>query len=475
MLVGRDKELQELAEKYDATRANGNTIYLDAYDSADLADWFILQQQPEKAEEILDLGLKMHPGNTTLLIEKSYFYLDNGKISEAELLASEINEPESDEVRILKACIAMKANHPQVAEFFLDELDEPNDLYNISDICYAYLEADLSNKAMEWLEKGKGLYDDEEAFLAVSADCYYAQEMYEEAITSFNKLIDINPYSPVYWLGLSKCHFVCDEFNQCIDACDYALVIDEEYAEAYFIRAQAFYELGNKEKALNDMEKSNQLGFFSNRNLSLFKCIKLMDETNYEEAIQVLLSALHEEPYNSGYVPEVKDSTIYFNIAQCYLEMNMLDKAKEYASRTIHENPKEIHAHLILGRIHFIENDSAAALNHFQEAIRISPTADTWNEIGKQAIEMGAIELAIKAFTTIKKLEPERELINEKLVYMYLISGNFDELRKLNEQLPVPFTNEEIETMKELLSTGEVEEIHKVAQIMSSKIIHKRN
>lgn len=475
MLVGRDKVLQQLADKYLETKANGNTIYLEAYDIADLADWFALQHQTEKAEEILDYGLKLHPGNSTLLIEKTYFYLDNGMISEAELLASEIDGPETDEIRILKACIAIKANQPRVAELLLDELDEPNDLYNISDICYAYLEANLTYKAMEWLKKGKGIYDEEEAFIAVSADCYFSQEMYKKAIVYYNKLIDINPYSPVYWLGLSKCHFFCEEYDLCIDACDYALVIDEEYGEVYFIRAQAFYELGNREKALSDMEKSNQFGFFSNRNLSLFKSIKLMDDANYEEAIHELQSAIHEESFNVGYVHEVKDSALYFNIAQCYLEMNKLDKAKEYASRTIQENPKEVNAYLILGRIHFLENDSTTALDYLQEALRISPTAETWNEIGKQAFDMGALDLAIKAFTTIKKLEPGWELINEKLVYIYLVSGKFEELRKLNEQLPIPFTDEEIETMKELLSTGELEEIQKVAQIMSNKIIHKRN
>ena len=39
LLSGRDKELQELAEQYEAAKAENKPIYLDADDLADLADW----------------------------------------------------------------------------------------------------------------------------------------------------------------------------------------------------------------------------------------------------------------------------------------------------------------------------------------------------------------------------------------------------------------------------------------------------
>jgi cytochrome c553 len=40
LLSGRDKELQELAEQYEAAKAENKPIYLDADDLADLADWY---------------------------------------------------------------------------------------------------------------------------------------------------------------------------------------------------------------------------------------------------------------------------------------------------------------------------------------------------------------------------------------------------------------------------------------------------
>ena len=47
LLSGRDKELQELAEQYEAAKAENKPIYLDADDLADLADWYAIAQKKQ--------------------------------------------------------------------------------------------------------------------------------------------------------------------------------------------------------------------------------------------------------------------------------------------------------------------------------------------------------------------------------------------------------------------------------------------
>ena len=48
LLSGRDKELQELAEQYEAAKAENKPIYLDADDLADLADWYAMHGKSER-------------------------------------------------------------------------------------------------------------------------------------------------------------------------------------------------------------------------------------------------------------------------------------------------------------------------------------------------------------------------------------------------------------------------------------------
>ena len=53
LLSGRDKELQELAEQYEAAKAENKPIYLDADDLADLADWYAMHGKSEQATEVV--------------------------------------------------------------------------------------------------------------------------------------------------------------------------------------------------------------------------------------------------------------------------------------------------------------------------------------------------------------------------------------------------------------------------------------
>lgn len=83
--------------------------------------------------------------------------------------------------------------------------------------------------------------------------------MIEEAIPLYNQLIDQNPYSAPYWFGLARCHFEDLNFDQAIDACDYALIGDDEFADAYVMKGHCFYQLGNEDAALECYQKAEQM------------------------------------------------------------------------------------------------------------------------------------------------------------------------------------------------------------------------
>ena len=76
LLSGRDKELQEMAEQYEAAKAENRTIYLDADDLADLADWYAVHHKYAMATEVVEYGLGIHPNNTVLLAEYAFLFLD---------------------------------------------------------------------------------------------------------------------------------------------------------------------------------------------------------------------------------------------------------------------------------------------------------------------------------------------------------------------------------------------------------------
>ena len=83
----QDKKLIEMADRYEMAKANGQPIYFDAEDFADLAEWYTRHNKYKSARILLEYALTLHPGNTSLLIELAYEHLDKRRVVEARKIA----------------------------------------------------------------------------------------------------------------------------------------------------------------------------------------------------------------------------------------------------------------------------------------------------------------------------------------------------------------------------------------------------
>ena len=77
LLPEKDRELIELAERFEAARSEQRSIYMDSEDLADLAEWYSRRNRFKHAADVIECGLKLHPDNTSLLVEKVYLHLDS--------------------------------------------------------------------------------------------------------------------------------------------------------------------------------------------------------------------------------------------------------------------------------------------------------------------------------------------------------------------------------------------------------------
>ena len=131
LLSGRDKELQEMAEQYEAAKAENRTIYLDADDLADLADWYAVHHKYAMATEVVEYGLGIHPDNTALLVEQAYLFLDTQHKEQAKDILERIAE-ESSEVKVLKANLLLGEGKEEEAAKYRDYFDYSESLRRCS-------------------------------------------------------------------------------------------------------------------------------------------------------------------------------------------------------------------------------------------------------------------------------------------------------------------------------------------------------
>jgi tetratricopeptide (TPR) repeat protein len=461
LLSGRDKELHQIAEQYEAAKAENKAIYLDADDFADLADWYAVRRKYDIATEVAEYGLTLHPDSTALLVEQAYLCLDTQKKEKAKEIAKCISE-ESSEVKVLKASLLMGEGKIEEADAMLESIEDKEELANIVDVSYMYIDMGLPGNALPWLTRGLEKYAEEEAFLAVTGDCYYAQGLLEKATFFFNKLIDKNPYSASYWFGLARCHFDLQMFDKAIEECDYAIVADDEFADAYIMKGHAFYQLGNEESALESYKMAEKLGVVSRNFINTFIGLSLVSKGKWAEGYSYLEKAISEEGDEED---ELTLPALYANAALCLHKLGKKRKAHQYCKKAHELAPEDIDAYLVEGRIYIEEGDFEKGIKQWGLALRYAPYADTWHEIGELSMEMGEMSYAKLAFERVKEMEPDFEGINEKLASLYMILKDKDNFMKYNQLCENPFNLDELEKIQQLLENDNQQDL---AQVMKS-------
>ncbi|MCK9614063.1 MAG: tetratricopeptide repeat protein [Candidatus Omnitrophica bacterium] len=113
--------------------------------------------------------------------------------------------------------------------------------------------------AKELLEKGKQFYE---------------EHKYDEAITEYNKAIELNPNYAEAYNNRGVAYNVKGSYDQAISDFTRAIEINPSYAEAYYDRAVAYYWKHEPDKGWDDMQKAEKLGAIGNPDL-----IKLFEET----------------------------------------------------------------------------------------------------------------------------------------------------------------------------------------------------
>ena len=317
-----------------------------------------------------------------------------------------------------------------------------------------YIDMGFPEKALTWLTRGLEKYAEEEAYLAVTGDCYYAQGLFEKATFFFNKLIDKNPYSAPYWFGLARCYFDQQMFDKAIEACDYATVADDEFADAYLMKGHSFFQLGNEESAMENYLQAEKFHLVSHGFINTFIGLNKASKGEWKEGYDYLEKAITAEDSHDFALP-----SLYANAALCLHKMGKKLIAHQYCKKAYDQAPEEIDPYLIEGRIYMEEGEYEKGVKRWAKALEYAPYADTWHEIGMCSMEIGQLSYAKLAFEHVKEMEPDFEGINERLTSLYMLLKDKENFMKYNQLCEHPFRLEELDKLQQILQEDNQEEL----------------
>ena len=363
-------EFQQLLSQYEESAQLGNSIYMDADDLADIADYYQFNDRPEEAERAIGMAMEYNPDAVGPLLYKAREAIGNKDFDTAREYAEHIEAVDQAEALYLQGEILINEGKLEEADdLFRENMntimpDEWTDyVYDVANIFSDY---NAHDKAIAWIARSKGDTSDE--FKELMARTLFGLGKYKDSERIFNELIDHNPYSIQYWNALASAQYMNEDYNAAITSSEYAIAIDPHDAESLLSKSNSLYSLGNFESALtyykrfSEVVPDDEFGF-------LHQGTCLINLERFPEALTTLEKAeyLATNNENSPYLPD-----IYQEMAFTYSELKKPESALYYLDKTQDLECDHVNIEIIRGHILLQNNRTKEAHQAFKKALSIS-------------------------------------------------------------------------------------------------------
>lgn len=237
-----------------------------------------------------------------------------------------------------------------------------------------------------------------------------------EAISDFNKGIDLNPqdYSLVYNRGLA--HKYIGEYQKAINDYTLSISLNSSYSSNYLNRGIAFSDLKKYDRSIKDFDKVIELEP-ENYKAYYNRAMALKNKGVFEKAIQDLSKVIS--------LKKVLPLALT-NRGELFSIVNQQELALKDFNRVIQTNPKMTIAYIKRGLLYLNKKDFDLAEKDFEAVLQLN------NSIIEAHINLGVIAMnrqqynkAIKYFDTAQKLNPNNYIVYYNRGLLQLLTKNY--------------------------------------------------
>lgn len=440
-----EKKISELLARYEHMLASGKSVYFDADEYDELAEFYEKNEDVELAQNIILQGLAIHPNSEHLLLRRARYMMYDGKYSDAlHFLASHFNTYEFELYLIQIECLlnlGLYAEAYELTKTVLDD-DEIEVEVALSELGFIYLENEFYDEAILYLTKSLEYNPYNREVLDDLIYGYESKGDIQSAINYCNKVLDIDPYSLETWLTLGKLHSLENSYENAIDALDFALTLDESNIFALKFKAHCLILSGQADVAIDVLKQA--IDIYADDDslyLSLFEAY--LELEMYDKMLHVVDD--YELQFGEADVSKSKRAYIYMLQGELSTARSIIDSLVENGYDSFDIN-------VIAGEIYSKLNKLNLAMEYFLKALSLSDkaTEDILEKLVALSVELGDLEKAVSWQKQIVELSSDDYLSLRRLALLYLEQGNKDGYLQIIDI----FTNEQLKSFYELFYTG---------------------
>lgn len=415
------QDFKQILQAYEEQVGKHKSLYLDAEDFADIADYYLSENRPDLAMDAIEMGLGMHAGDDSLLIVKGATLIYEHEFDSAEEVLQTLDPGIPDvmyqmaQLQYAKYLDLSKAEQiwnewmridedgnssPQKQrENYIHIISSLAELRDEDEIEDEKLKAESRQAVQKWIQEyidtfsPLGKYEED----AQLADICKDNNLPELLCNVLTQVLEEKPYLPQGWANLAIGHYVLKHYEQALEACDFALAVDPNDLHAMLTKAHSTNCLGDKQRAKvlfkEYLEKGGdiiqiipyaEMLFFTNEKeealQQLERLRKVLDKRRVES--EARFEAVKK--YHSSEKERVAIENMLFNegielYSKAYIDIGELchnhgcyEESIACNKKVLEVNPENADAYFMIGINHLSLNHYEIASRNFSLALQYS-------------------------------------------------------------------------------------------------------
>ena len=414
----KQSDIHKLRERYEKMLEEGTSIYFEPDDLDLIAESYEQEMAYRKALQVVAYGIDLYPSNEMLLLHKARCLMSLCRVEEAGQALFCITEHNAEYHFTYSEWALLRNDADAAIAAFRSIVNDADcvieDCIDILDICADLDRVDLLEQITPEIERR---FDDAVPYLRELAMLYEEKEQDKRAIELYNKVLDANPFSVDDWFALAKAYARGKNYEKALDACDFALAIEENDESIIAFKGYCYYDKGEYYKAIEQFQVFLQ--YTSDKAVAYELIAEAYGRLEqHEQAIEYLLKAVSLND---------RSHDLYYQLAVNHYYMGGFDEAVGYLYKAIACDDADDEAHVFLGELLLQKEQYEEAYIHLLRT-ELTPVADTVpaSALADVCIHLQRYDEAIKVLDILIEQDPYEPHYLFDIILCYLQLGEYE-------------------------------------------------
>ena len=409
-------EFKKILKAYESALAEGSSIYMDADELTDLAEYYAMVVNDDKqATAVIDLALQLHPDAVDPQIFKARQAMLKGDHNRALKLCNAIPDQSHREIFFLRAELMVREGKNNRALAYLLECAEQvaEDLdYFLFDSAYIFIDYHDYASARTFAEELERMAPNWFKTWELWADISLGLEDNNKALECIEKMLDKDPFYISAWNWRTEAYCGLYDYTKAFESTEYALAVDPLNERALELKAWVLMRQENFEEAHELYQKLQEINCDSEMH-PLYDSYCLFDLGRLDESENMIWRA---ESLADGVSEE--QVAIYEHHAHILSERGLVDKALYYIdlaeeAATLDEERNQQDFDYYRARIHADNGNTKTAVEYIEKIVQKGrePAPEVIFQGGLILFEAGDYNTALELFQMLnqKDVEPQQQ------------------------------------------------------------------